>query len=45
LPDDLERWIDIANEARREWKKAKVPMQARRPLLLRALHKLYPEAA
>jgi uroporphyrin-III C-methyltransferase/precorrin-2 dehydrogenase/sirohydrochlorin ferrochelatase len=45
LPHDLDRWIDIANEARREWKAAKVPMPQRRPLLLRALHRLYPEAA
>jgi uroporphyrin-III C-methyltransferase / precorrin-2 dehydrogenase / sirohydrochlorin ferrochelatase len=45
LPHDLERWIEIANEARREWKAAKVPMPQRRPLLLRALHRLYPEAA
>jgi uroporphyrin-III C-methyltransferase/precorrin-2 dehydrogenase/sirohydrochlorin ferrochelatase len=45
LPHDLDRWIEIANEARREWKAAKVPMPQRRPLLLRALHRLYPEAA
>ncbi len=45
LPDELERWIEVANEARRDWKAAKVPMPQRRPLLLRALHKLYPEAA
>jgi len=45
LPHDLERWIDVAIEARREWKHARVPMPERRPLLLRALHKLYPEAA
>jgi hypothetical protein len=41
LPEDLERWIEIANEARRDWKQRKVPMPERRPLLLRALDKLY----
>ena len=45
LPVDLHRWIEIANQARRDWKAAKVPMPERRPLLLRALHRLYPEAA
>jgi uroporphyrin-III C-methyltransferase/precorrin-2 dehydrogenase/sirohydrochlorin ferrochelatase len=45
LPLDLDRWIEVANEARRDWKAAKVPMPERRPLLLRALNKLYPEAA
>ena len=45
LPDDLEKWIEVARETRRAWKQANVPMPQRRPLLLRALHKLYPEAA
>ena len=45
LPLDLHRWIEIANQARRDWKAAKVPMPERRPLLLRALQRLYPEAA
>jgi uroporphyrin-III C-methyltransferase/precorrin-2 dehydrogenase/sirohydrochlorin ferrochelatase len=42
LPEQLDRWIDVANEARRDWKAAKVPMAERRPLLVRALRKLYP---
>jgi uroporphyrin-III C-methyltransferase/precorrin-2 dehydrogenase/sirohydrochlorin ferrochelatase len=41
LPQDLERWIEVANLARRDWKAAQVPMPERRPLLLRALDKLY----
>jgi siroheme synthase-like protein len=41
LPQDLDRWIDVANAARRDWKAAHVPMPERRPLLLRALDKLY----
>jgi uroporphyrin-III C-methyltransferase/precorrin-2 dehydrogenase/sirohydrochlorin ferrochelatase len=44
LPEDLARWTDVANEARRDWKRAKVPMPERRPLLVRALQKLYPDA-
>jgi uroporphyrin-III C-methyltransferase/precorrin-2 dehydrogenase/sirohydrochlorin ferrochelatase len=45
LPEDLERWIEVANEARRDWKRAQVPMPERRPLLLRALDKIYARAA
>lgn len=41
LPDDLERWIDVAKQARADWKRAGVPMTARRPLLLRALDRIY----
>jgi uroporphyrin-III C-methyltransferase/precorrin-2 dehydrogenase/sirohydrochlorin ferrochelatase len=41
LPHDLDRWIDVANLARRDWKASQVPMPERRPLLLRALDKLY----
>ena len=44
LPDDLERWIELATAARREWKRDRVPIAARRPLLLRALDRLYPVA-
>ena len=45
LPIDLDKWIDVANEARRDWKLRKVPMPERRPLLLRALERLYAKAA
>ncbi|HUJ63419.1 MAG TPA: bifunctional precorrin-2 dehydrogenase/sirohydrochlorin ferrochelatase [Kofleriaceae bacterium] len=41
LPDDLERWIEVASEARAEWKRGRVPIAERRPLLLRALDRLY----
>ncbi|HEX2691508.1 MAG TPA: NAD(P)-dependent oxidoreductase [Kofleriaceae bacterium] len=41
LPDDLERWIDVARAARADWKRAGVPIAARRPLLLRALDRIY----
>jgi siroheme synthase-like protein len=41
LPEDLDRWIDEAVRLRREWIASGVPMQARRPLLLEALNRLY----
>ncbi|HLL21856.1 MAG TPA: NAD(P)-dependent oxidoreductase [Kofleriaceae bacterium] len=41
LPHDLERWIDVAKQARADWKASKLPMAERRPLLLRALQKIY----
>ena len=44
LPDDLERWLDVAVEARAQWKREHVPMPQRRPLLLRALDRLYARA-
>jgi uroporphyrin-III C-methyltransferase / precorrin-2 dehydrogenase / sirohydrochlorin ferrochelatase len=41
LPHDLERWVDVARTARAGWKRAGIPIAARRPLLLRALSVLY----
>jgi uroporphyrin-III C-methyltransferase/precorrin-2 dehydrogenase/sirohydrochlorin ferrochelatase len=41
LPQVLVRVIEVAKLARRDWKAAHVPMPERRPLLLRALDKLY----
>jgi uroporphyrin-III C-methyltransferase/precorrin-2 dehydrogenase/sirohydrochlorin ferrochelatase len=41
LPDELERWIVVATAARHEWKRDRVAMAQRRPLLLRALERLY----
>jgi uroporphyrin-III C-methyltransferase/precorrin-2 dehydrogenase/sirohydrochlorin ferrochelatase len=41
LPRDLERWIELATAARREWQRERVPIAERRPLLLRALDRLY----
>lgn len=41
LPDDLDKWIEVATRARAEWKAAKLPMTERRPALLRALNRIY----
>ena len=41
LPEDLDRWIETAKQARLDWKAAKIPMPERRPLLLRALNRIY----
>ncbi|MEJ7599313.1 MAG: bifunctional precorrin-2 dehydrogenase/sirohydrochlorin ferrochelatase [Kofleriaceae bacterium] len=41
LPQDLERWVAQAIEARVAWKRDGVPMAERRPLLLRAIERLY----
>jgi uroporphyrin-III C-methyltransferase/precorrin-2 dehydrogenase/sirohydrochlorin ferrochelatase len=41
LPADLDRWLDVAQEARVRWKAEAVPMEARRPQLLEALVGLY----
>jgi len=41
LPHDLERWIVVATTARHEWKRDGIPMEQRRPLLLRALERVY----
>jgi siroheme synthase-like protein len=41
LPDDLARWIDVATAARADWKRAGTPIGERRPLLLRALDRIY----
>ena len=41
LPDDLERWIDVAIAERTAHRRGRVPITERRPLLLRALDRLY----
>jgi uroporphyrin-III C-methyltransferase/precorrin-2 dehydrogenase/sirohydrochlorin ferrochelatase len=41
LPRDLGRWVREATELRRAWRRDGVPMNARRPLLLEALNRLY----
>jgi len=41
LPDELERWIDVAVAVRAEWRSSGTPIALRRPLLLRALDRLY----
>ena len=44
LPDDLERWFEVAQAARAAWKRDATPMAERRPLLLRALERVYAPA-
>jgi len=41
LPDDLNRWMASAQEARRQWLAGRVPVAGRRPMLLQALNRLY----
>ena len=41
LPPDLGRWMREARRLRRIWRRGRVPMSARRPLLLEALNQLY----
>ena len=41
LPRDLGAWMDCARQTRRAWLAQRVPMEQRRPLLLRALNDLY----
>jgi uroporphyrin-III C-methyltransferase/precorrin-2 dehydrogenase/sirohydrochlorin ferrochelatase len=41
LPEDLERWIDLAITVRADWKRIGTPIAERRPLLLRALERIY----
>lgn len=41
LPAELGTWMDTARAARPEWRRAQVPMEQRRPLLLKALNRLY----
>lgn len=41
LPQDMDRWMAAAVEARRQWKATGVSMERRRPLLLETLNRLY----
>jgi len=41
LPVDLDRWMVVSDAARREWKRSRVPMEERRPMLLETLNRLY----
>ena len=43
LPHDLEAWIALAVRERAAWKQRRIPIAERRPLLLRALDRLYAE--
>jgi siroheme synthase-like protein len=44
LPADLGKWMRVARDERTRWRRDGVPMEARRPLLLRALNRIYAEA-
>ena len=44
LPHDLARWMTVADEERRRWKRDGVPMAHRRPQLLDTLNRLYERA-
>jgi uroporphyrin-III C-methyltransferase/precorrin-2 dehydrogenase/sirohydrochlorin ferrochelatase len=41
LPDDLSAWMAAARESRIAWRRDGVAMEQRRPLLLKALNRLY----
>jgi len=41
VPEDIESWVNTANELRRAQRASGVPMGDRRPLLLRSLNRLY----
>src|SRR5262245_41026320 len=45
LPQDLAAWVTTARDQRIEWRRKAIPMDARKPLLLRALNRLYHPAA
>jgi siroheme synthase-like protein len=45
LPRELAEWLDEARAVRREWLAAGVPMEERRPLLLKTLNEIYARRA
>lgn len=45
LPEDINEWMTVAREARPAWRRDGVPMEARRPLLLQALNRIYEDKA
>jgi uroporphyrin-III C-methyltransferase / precorrin-2 dehydrogenase / sirohydrochlorin ferrochelatase len=42
LPADLQAWVERARSERIVWQRDQVPMEQRKPLLLRSLNRLYP---
>jgi uroporphyrin-III C-methyltransferase / precorrin-2 dehydrogenase / sirohydrochlorin ferrochelatase len=44
LPDDFAAWVETAREQRARWRRSRVPMDERKPLLLRALNARYDAA-
>jgi uroporphyrin-III C-methyltransferase/precorrin-2 dehydrogenase/sirohydrochlorin ferrochelatase len=45
LPDELDTWMEEARRQRTVWKRDRVPMPARKPLLLQALNGIYDDKA
>jgi uroporphyrin-III C-methyltransferase/precorrin-2 dehydrogenase/sirohydrochlorin ferrochelatase len=43
IPDDIETWLEESRRQKRVWREKAVPMPERRPLMLRALNRLYEE--
>ena len=43
IPDDIETWLEESRRQKRVWRERAVPMPDRRPLMLRALNRLYEE--
>jgi uroporphyrin-III C-methyltransferase / precorrin-2 dehydrogenase / sirohydrochlorin ferrochelatase len=41
LPGELGEWVNEARRQRSVWRRSRVPIESRRPLLLRALNRLY----
>jgi siroheme synthase-like protein len=41
IPSDIGEWVEEARRQRATWRERPVPFEARRPLLLEALNKLY----
>ena len=41
LPDDVDAWLETSRIAREAWKRDGIAMEARRPLLLEAINRLY----
>jgi len=42
LPDELGEWVRFAERLRERWRADGVPIESRRPLLVHALHEIYP---
>src|SRR5213596_1381887 len=42
LPADLKAWVSHARDERVIWRRERVPIEQRKPLLLRSLNRLYP---
>src|SRR6266516_4272206 len=42
LPADLKAWVSHARDERVMWRRERVPIEQRKPLLLRSLNRLYP---